>query len=98
MANVRKQTKAQPTANAIGANLQRYRKECGWSFDQLVDHVYIDKKSAIAHVKGRAIPRPQNMKAYASAFSKKVGRDISVAELESTNKNRNFPKTSPKVR
>jgi hypothetical protein len=66
----------------IGRNIDRLRKECGWSFDDLVDKTGIDKKNILAHVNEGRKPRPRTMKEYAQAFSKEQQREITVAELE----------------
>jgi hypothetical protein len=66
----------------IGRNIDRLRKECGWSFDDLADKTGIDKKNILAHVNEGRKPRPRTMKEYAQAFSKEQQREITVAELE----------------
>jgi hypothetical protein len=66
----------------IGRNIDRLRKECGWSFDDLADKTGNDKKNILAHVNEGRKPRPRTMKEYAQAFSKEQQREITVAELE----------------
>jgi hypothetical protein len=66
----------------IGQNIDRLRKECGWSFDDLARKTGMDKKNILAHVHKGRNPRPSTMKEYAQAFSKELHREITVAELE----------------
>jgi DNA-binding XRE family transcriptional regulator len=65
-----------------GQNINRMRKECGWSFDELARQTGIDKKSILSHVHKKSKPHPRIMKEYAQAFSKALDRPISVADLE----------------
>jgi transcriptional regulator with XRE-family HTH domain len=66
----------------IAANIQRLRKDCGWSLDQLADKTGIDKKLVLAHVHGKRKPYPHNAKLYADTFSKALGRPIAASDLE----------------
>ncbi len=65
-----------------GQNIDRLRKECGWSFDVLADKTGIDKKLTLSHVNKGTKPGPRIMKEYAQAFTKELGRQVSVADLE----------------
>lgn len=65
-----------------GPNIDRLRKECGWSFDQLAKETGIDKKLILSHVNKGTKPHPRIMKEYAQAFTKKLGRQITIAALE----------------
>jgi DNA-binding XRE family transcriptional regulator len=67
--------------SAIGSQIDFFRRECGWSYDKLAGKTGIDKKQIIAHVHGRAKPRPQTIKEYAQAFSKELEREITPANL-----------------
>jgi hypothetical protein len=68
---------------AIGRNIDKLRKECGWSFDDLARKTGFDKKVILNHVNKGARPRPKNLKVYADAFAKTLSRTVTVAELES---------------
>jgi len=67
---------------ALGRNITRFRKECGWSLDDLAEKTGIDKKSIVGHTKHGKGATPRLLKEYAEAFSKKLGQKITVAELE----------------
>jgi hypothetical protein len=69
-------------ATAIGRNIDRLRKECGWSLDQLVKESGIDKKLILSHVNKGARPTPRILKEYAQTFSKALGRTITAPDLE----------------
>lgn len=66
----------------IGANIERFRKECGWSLDVLTRKTGIDKKAILSHVHGRSKPNPRTLKEYAQAFSKELQEKITVNDLE----------------
>jgi hypothetical protein len=66
----------------MGANIDRLRKECGWSFDDLAEVTRIDKKRILAHVNKGSGAHPSTLEAYAEAFTEKLGRPVTVAELE----------------
>jgi len=66
---------------ALGRNIDRLRRECGWSLDELATATELDKKAVLAHVNKGAKPRPSTLKAYAETFSEKLGRAVSVAEI-----------------
>ena len=65
----------------LGRNIDRLRNECGWSFDELAKAIELDKKALLAHVNKGATPRPSTLKTYADAFSEKLGRTVTVAEI-----------------
>lgn len=67
----------------FGRNVDRLRKECGWSFDELAGKTGMDKKLILGHVNDGKGARPNTVKTYAEAFTKKLNRNVSVAELES---------------
>jgi len=67
----------------FGRNVDRMRKECGWSFDQLADKTGLDKKLILGHVNDGKGARPNTVRTYAEAFTKKLNRTVTVAELES---------------
>jgi hypothetical protein len=67
---------------ALGRNIDKWRKECGWSLDELAKRTGFDKKLILGHVNDGKRARPSTVKAYAEAFSKKLSRPVTVAELE----------------
>ena len=69
-------------ASRVGKNITQFRKECGWTYDELADATLIDRKQIILHAKGRAKPRPRTLRKYSEAFTKALGRPISPGDLE----------------
>jgi hypothetical protein len=67
---------------AIGRNIDRLRKECGWSFDALAAQTGIDKKLILSHINKGAKPTLRILKEYAQAFSNGLQRAITVPDLE----------------
>jgi hypothetical protein len=71
-----------PKQTQIGANIDRLRKECGWSFNKLAERTGLEKKLILGHVNhGKGI-WPATLRIYADAFTKKLERPVTVAELE----------------
>ena len=68
---------------AFGRNVDRLRKECGWSFDALAGKTGLEKKLILGHVNDGKGAHPRTIKTYAEAFTKKLNRSVTVAELES---------------
>jgi hypothetical protein len=66
----------------IGQNIDKLRRECGWSFDQLAEKTGIDKKATLSHRHGKHKPNPRTLKVYAQAFSKELNRPITANNLE----------------
>ena len=66
----------------LAANLDRLRKECGWSYDELADQTGIDKKLILQHVNRGSRPRPKTLRTYADAFTRALERTVTVEELE----------------
>jgi hypothetical protein len=67
----------------LGRNIDRLRKECGWSFDELANQTKIEKKLTLGHVNDGKGAHPRTLKIYADAFAQELGRPVSIAELES---------------
>jgi hypothetical protein len=65
----------------LGRNLDRLRLDCGWSFDELAKVSGVDKKRIVAHVSGGKRAHPRTLSFYADAFTKKLGRTITGADL-----------------
>jgi len=65
---------------SLGRNIDRFRQECGLSYNALEDATGISKKLIIGHVKGKNA-HPQNLKIYADVFTKQLGRPVTVADL-----------------
>lgn len=70
------------TTTIIGRNINRLRKECGWSLHDLSRETGVDKKLILSHLNKGARPRPRILREYAQAFSKKLGRNITAPDLE----------------
>jgi hypothetical protein len=68
---------------ALARNIDRLRKECGWSFDDLARATELDKKLVLGHVNGGKGTHPKTLERYAQTFAEKLARPVTVAELES---------------
>ena len=66
----------------LGRNLERLRKECGWSFDEIAVTTELDKKLILGHINKVKQLHPRTLATYARAFTEKLGRPITVADLE----------------
>jgi transcriptional regulator with XRE-family HTH domain len=66
----------------VGENIDRVRKECGWSFDKLAEKTGIDKKSILSRVNKGTKPHPATLRIYAQAFTRELQRTITVFDLE----------------
>jgi hypothetical protein len=75
-----KGTQTQQTT--FGRNVDRFRKECGWSFDELAEQSGVDKKSILGHVNKNRGAYPGTKRRYATAFSRGLGRAITPDDLE----------------
>ena len=64
----------------LAQNIDKLRRECGWSVSELSQKTGLDKKLVSGHVQGKGA-HPRTIKTYADAFTKKLGRTVSVAEL-----------------
>lgn len=73
---------ASDTKRRMGQNIDRFRKECGWSYDRLAGATGIDKKLVLAHVHGKHKPKPSTQREYTEAFSKQLRRHITPLELD----------------
>ena len=69
--------------SAFGRNVDRLRKECGWSFDDLAKATDLGKKLILGHVNEGKGAHPKTLEIYARTFTEKMGRPVTVAELES---------------
>jgi ribosome-binding protein aMBF1 (putative translation factor) len=66
----------------IVQNIEKLRKECGWSYNQLAKATGIDKKLVLSHVHGKHKPKPSTQREYAQAFTKRLSRSITANNLE----------------
>jgi hypothetical protein len=66
----------------LGRNIDTLRKECGWSLADLARATELDRKLVLGHVKKGNGARPSTLVTYANTFTEKLGRSITVAELE----------------
>jgi hypothetical protein len=62
-------------------NIDKFRLNCGWSLDDLVEKTKMDKKVVHGHIHGKKKPRPSTFKVYADVFSKFLGVTITVTDL-----------------
>lgn len=67
---------------SLARNIKRLKKECGWTFEDMAKVVGVSPDSAKDHVNHGVRPYPDTLAAYANAFSEKLGRPISVEDLE----------------
>ena len=72
----------QPSKTAVGRNIDRLRKDCGWSYNKLAERTGLDKKLILGHVNGGKGIQPRTLKIYAVAFTRELKREVPVAELE----------------
>jgi DNA-binding XRE family transcriptional regulator len=68
--------------SSLGSNLERLRNECGWTVEALAEAVEVERRTVFRHLKGTS-PRPAVMRRYAEAFSKALGRKITILDLKS---------------
>jgi len=80
-ATARKEGTLANVKSAIAQNIEKLRRECGWSFDQLAAKTGIDKKLVLSHVQGKHRPVPRTQREYAQAFSKELNRPITANDL-----------------
>jgi hypothetical protein len=66
----------------LGSNINRLRKECGWTYDDLENRTGIDKTLIIGHVNHGKGAHPSTLKTYADAFTRELKRTITVTDLE----------------
>ena len=65
-----------------GATIDRLRKECGLTFEELADETGIDERTIRRHVKGGGM-RLSTRELYAQAFTKKLSRPVTITDLQS---------------
>jgi hypothetical protein len=71
-----------PKRTVIGSNIDKFRKECGWSYHDLSNRTGLEKKLILGHVNKAKGLYPKTLKIYADAFTKTLGRIVSVKDLE----------------
>ena len=49
---------------------------------KLADRLDVQKKTVLENVRGRSAPRPATLKLYAEEFSSRLGRPVTVAEIQ----------------
>jgi len=67
---------------AFGFNIDRLRKECGWSFTSLSTAAGIDKRAILRHIHAGGRAKPRTVQAYADAFSRRLRRVITPEHLQ----------------
>jgi hypothetical protein len=70
------------TLSKTAINIDRLRRECGWSLNDCERWTGLDKKLIRGHIRGKGA-HPKTLKMYAQAFSKELKRAVTVSELES---------------
>ena len=75
--------KSFPTA--LGRNLDRLRRESGWSYDAMAVATEVRKQLILGHVNKGKDANLATVATYAIAFTEKLGRPVTVAELEADN-------------
>jgi DNA-binding XRE family transcriptional regulator len=68
--------------SALGRNIDKFRKDCGWTFEKTAEHVGISKDTVNDHINHGVQPQTPTLKAYADAFSEALDRPITVEDLE----------------
>jgi hypothetical protein len=68
-------------ATPFARNVDRLRTECGWTYEDLAEHVGMARSSVIGHVTKGTTPRVPTLKRYADAFAKALKRPISAPDL-----------------
>jgi hypothetical protein len=63
-------------------NIDRLRKECGWSLNDCERWTGLDKKLIRGHIAGKSA-RLKTLRVYAQAFSRELKRTVTVSDLES---------------
>jgi hypothetical protein len=69
----------------LGRNLDRLRRECGWSFAEMASATEVSKQLILGHVNKGRNANPATVARYASGFTDRLGRPVTVAELEGNN-------------
>ncbi len=70
------------TVSKIAINIDRLRKECGWSLNDCARWTGLEKKNIRGHLAGKGA-RPKTLKTYAQAFGRELKRTVTVSDLES---------------
>jgi hypothetical protein len=68
-------------ATTVGRNIDRFRKECGWSLDDLANEAEIDRGDIRRHINSGQRPYPRTAKKYSDAFSRGLGRKVTIEDL-----------------
>jgi DNA-binding XRE family transcriptional regulator len=82
LAELGRDTKELPEASVLSTNLDRFRLECGYTFEDLADAMGVDKKTVIRNIRNGVIPRPDTLQCYAQTFTQKLGKEITVSQLQ----------------
>lgn len=69
-------------ATPLGRNLDRLRRECGLSFAGMAATTGVSKRLILRHVNEGKSAHPSTLATYASGFTDRLGRLVTVAELE----------------
>ena len=66
---------------AVGENIDRYRMECHFSYDDLALKADFTKKTILDHVNKGAQPRLSTLLTYAAVFTNQLGYEVTVEDL-----------------
>jgi hypothetical protein len=69
----------------LGRNIDRLRRECGWSFAEMASATDVSKQLILGHVNHGRKANPATVARYANGFTDRLGRPVTVAELEGNN-------------
>ena len=70
-----------PKTEAVGAQIDRLRKECQLTPDDLAEGVEIDVRSVRRHLSGDSVPYDRNLWAYERLFSKLLQRQVFIRKM-----------------
>jgi hypothetical protein len=65
----------------LGKNIDRLRRECRWSYDEIEFRADIDRTQVLDHINKGTRPRRSTLQKYADAFSEALKRTVTVSEL-----------------
>jgi DNA-binding XRE family transcriptional regulator len=65
----------------VGQRIDALRRECGWTLEELAEQADVQKSTVYRNIHGKRAPRPSVLRGYAGAFTRRLGRPITVAYL-----------------
>lgn len=70
-----------PPGKVLASNLDRLRRECRWTWENLADEAKLHRSTVFDHLSGGVFPRKNALQSYASTFSRFLGRPILSDDL-----------------